>query len=50
MNMDSLNNDEEANEGYRGSYMLNNLDVSTNNITVCTSDTMNETIVSLDCE
>ena len=40
MNMSVLNDDEEANEGYRGNYIFKDLNVSTKNISVYTPETM----------
>ena len=50
MNMDFLNDDEEANEGFRGNYMFKDLIVSTKNKSVYTSDTMKETVLSVETE
>ncbi len=41
MNIEFLNDDEEANEGYRGNYTFMDLNVSTKNMSVYTPDTMN---------
>ena len=50
MNFSFLNDDEEANEGYRGNYIFRDLIVSTKNKSVYTSDTMKETVLSLEAE
>ena len=46
--MSFKNDDEEANEGYRGNYSFMDLYVSTTNISVYTPETMKETILSLE--
>ena len=50
MNMSLLNDDEEANEGYRGNYMSKALLVSTKHISVYTPESMKETILRLEDE
>ena len=50
MNLSFLNDDEEANEGYRGNYIFKELNISTKHISAYTSEAMKETILSLEDE